>query len=725
MLRSQAASTALGCVLLQYQFALAARLVDKSLNVRQAVTGTFTGVIPGPSEPSSQPITPLPVRVFAEPPPSLDVFPNNSLFTYWRPTAHFIAPNSWQNDPMNMWVQKGADGALQWHVGYQYHHAHVQWGNISQAAAVSSDFLTWKDVGSHQLNPTNIGPTAQYDRLGVFDGTHIPAADGHLGFPSMIYTSVSELPTAWNVPYINGTESQSLVWTEDNGTTWKRFDGNPVIPHPPSDINVTGFRDPFVFRSARFDALFPNTTSSSSVRTPLYLTISSGDRPTVGPRLLLYRQSTIGDLSQWTYLGPIYAPAGNTSFAPWGGNVGFNFEVANVVTLNEQGDASVAPLRAKGARAVADTTTMDFVIAGAQGSRVDHGGNWPLWFGGNIATNGTGAAMNVTFSGVGDWGTAYACLSFLDDSSTFAPRRLMYCWIYEGDNGTNEGLKARGWNGALGTPRELFLKITRNVTSAAEKLTEKGSWTTRTESDGTTSVLTLGQVRAREVKAALRNRSAKKWVENAPTALGNATASNGTFVPFKTQPASCRYEIATSIKFANNATTGSAGIYVLATGNPASPANASLLEYTTITYSLDSETLTVSRGASSLVKNLTQVDDAGKLRLWDVKDEKEPLSLVVNVDGSFVEVYANSQIVISSRAYPWLNASVNAGFFVPPGSSSDGVSFGRTQVWEGLYNAWPQRSPDTSVPLVWDGPNVPWAGQYISYLRKVVGSPLA
>jgi beta-fructofuranosidase len=31
--------------------------------------------------------------------PDLATAANNSLFEKWRPTYHFIGPNSWQNDP--------------------------------------------------------------------------------------------------------------------------------------------------------------------------------------------------------------------------------------------------------------------------------------------------------------------------------------------------------------------------------------------------------------------------------------------------------------------------------------------------------------------------------------------------------------------------------------------------------------------------------------------------
>ena len=124
----------------------------------------------------------------------------------------------------------------------------------------------------------------------------------------------------------------------------------------------------------------------------------------------------------------------------------------------------------------------------------------------------------------------------------------------------------------------------------------------------------------------------------------------------------------------------------------------------------------MNRSHSSLVANLTQVNDEGKLRLWNVNGVREPLHLVINVDNSFVEVYANSQLAISSRIYPWLNASVNAGwcecfmttrtqvirshFFllsslVFADGLSDDITFGETQVWEGLYNAWPGRPENT------------------------------
>lgn len=145
----------------------------------------------------------------------------------------------------------------------------------------------------------------------------------------------------------------------------------------------------------------------------------------------------------------------------------------------------------------------------------------------------------------------------------------------------------------------------------------------------------------------------------------------------------------TSINFSADATEGAAGLYILASGDPSEATNTSLLEYTTITYDLASETVTVNRSASSLVKNLTQVNDAGKLRLWNIgasanttdstaPGPRESLHLVVSVDNSFVEVYANSELVISSRAYPWLNASVNAGFcklLSPPSATSLCIEF--------------------------------------------------
>jgi beta-fructofuranosidase len=76
-------------------------------------------------------------------------------------------------------------------------------------------------------------PSQIQDIRAVFDGTIIPK--GHLGFPTIIYTSVTFGALGAVAGEQEGTESQSLAWTEDGGESWKKLGwgpekgGNPVI----------------------------------------------------------------------------------------------------------------------------------------------------------------------------------------------------------------------------------------------------------------------------------------------------------------------------------------------------------------------------------------------------------------------------------------------------------------------------------------------------------------
>ncbi|KIO27525.1 glycoside hydrolase family 32 protein [Tulasnella calospora MUT 4182] len=108
---------------------------------------------------------------FSSAPPNLTTLANNTLFTYWRPKAHFIAPNSWMNDPMTLWYKADGQGGGKFKASYQAHPNHVQWGNISQASAASDDLIHWRDVPSWKDDRLTLYPSQPNDHLGVFDGT--------------------------------------------------------------------------------------------------------------------------------------------------------------------------------------------------------------------------------------------------------------------------------------------------------------------------------------------------------------------------------------------------------------------------------------------------------------------------------------------------------------------------------------------------------------------------
>ena len=195
------------------------------ITVNIALSWTFASPLNGRSSQSCTPLTAHEINSMG----------NNSLFTRWRPTSHFIAPAGWMNDPCGAMYDPTRDT---YNLFYQWHPQHINWGNISWGYATSKDLITWtdhvgwKDEEALALGPTGFGKFPEhYNGLGIFSGTAQPVnlkgeQDGTL---LLMYTSVSWLPTNWEIPYHPHTESQSLAMSTDGGKTWKEYEGNPVI----------------------------------------------------------------------------------------------------------------------------------------------------------------------------------------------------------------------------------------------------------------------------------------------------------------------------------------------------------------------------------------------------------------------------------------------------------------------------------------------------------------
>ena len=193
------------------------------------------------------------------------------------------------------------------------------------------------------------------------------------------------------------------------------------------------------------------------------MTLSSGERPRGGGRILLYRARN-QDLTEWGYLGVLFSATGNSTYSPFSGKYGFNFEVAGYHSIASENDI------------------LHFVIFGSEGGRnlpngsASHWNHWPLFTAGSVTPEAT---LDVTMSGVLDWGTTYAYLGVEDP---VGKRRLIWGWIYEDDN--EYGAAAKGWQGSLGLPRVLSVNLIREVTDSREKVMEKGYWDFSEEGDG-------------------------------------------------------------------------------------------------------------------------------------------------------------------------------------------------------------------------------------------------
>jgi beta-fructofuranosidase len=92
--------------------------------------------------------------------------------------------------------------------------------------------------------------------------------------------------------------------------------------------------------------------------------------------------------------------------------------------------------------------------------------------------------------------------------------------------------------------------------------------------------------------------------------------------------------------------------------------------------------------------------ELAKLKLWKLANTTTTqLKLDVYVDNSIIEVHANDEAFITTRVYPWLEASTGAGLLGANRTSA--VMASDIELWDGLVNAFPSRAENTSTGLVW------------------------
>ena len=139
-----------------------------------------------------------------------------------RCSFHLEPMCGWMNDPNGLCFYKG-----KYHIFYQYNPDSLQWkAPLSWGHAVSDDLISFTHMD------TAILPDMPYENDGgCFSGSAIEK-DGRL---YLFYTSVSK----------ELGQTQSVAYTDD-GTIFKKYEGNPIIPKSPLGDN-TDFRDPKVF----------------------------------------------------------------------------------------------------------------------------------------------------------------------------------------------------------------------------------------------------------------------------------------------------------------------------------------------------------------------------------------------------------------------------------------------------------------------------------------------
>jgi len=190
-----------------------------------------------------------------------------------RQKYHFMAPAYWINDPNGLIFYKG-----EYHLFYQHYPHGSRWGAMHWGHAKSKDLVHWEHL------PIALAPSEPYDlheRGGCFSGS---AVDDN-GVLTLLYTGT--------VLEENGQviQTQCLATSED-GITFEKFEGNPVIPGPPEDGSVD-FRDPKVWKHGE-----------------LWYMVVGSRKDDIG-KALLYKST---DLRVWEYVGVLAESDGTMGY---------------------------------------------------------------------------------------------------------------------------------------------------------------------------------------------------------------------------------------------------------------------------------------------------------------------------------------------------------------------------------------------------------------------------
>jgi len=296
-----------------------------------------------------------------------------------RPRYHYAPAANWLSDPNGLVHHAG-----EWHMAYQYNPHGEEWGHMAWGHAVSRDLVHWAE-----LPPA----LTEEDGTMIFSGSAVidHANTASFGADAMvaIYTGARSDPAH---------QFQCLAASTDNGRTWARYSGNPVL-----DRGMADFRDPNVFWHA------------ASSRWIMAVALSAENRA------VIYGSH---DLKAWEELSDI-----PTLAAP-----GHLWECPLLIELPVEGSAERRWL-----------FKVD-VLSGAPGSGA-------LYL--------TGSFDGRTFAPDGPWQVADMGSDFYAAIAWHEPRDAQGrpCWIgWMGNHAYQAKLPRQGWRGAMSLPRRVALR---------------------------------------------------------------------------------------------------------------------------------------------------------------------------------------------------------------------------------------------------------------------------
>ena len=192
----------------------------------------------------------------------------------YRPEFHFTPKANWMNDPNGMFYFEG-----KYHLYFQHYPDKNVWGPMHWGHAESRDMIHWEEKPI-ALYPDSLGYIFSGSAVVDHQNTSGFGTDGTIPIVAMFTHHDMEKEIAEQVD----VESQSIAYSLDQGLTWTKYSGNPVIANP----NIRDFRDPKVF--------WHETTQK------WVMVLAAHDQ------VMIYGSP---DLKEWTYLSSFGKHAGN------------------------------------------------------------------------------------------------------------------------------------------------------------------------------------------------------------------------------------------------------------------------------------------------------------------------------------------------------------------------------------------------------------------------------
>jgi fructan beta-fructosidase len=218
----------------------------------------------------------------------------------YRPQVHFSPREHWTNDPNGLVYFDG-----EYHLFFQFNPLGNQWGHMSWGHAVSSDLLHWNEL-----------PVAIPEKDGemVFTGSVVVDSKNTSGFCAPGKECLVAIYTGHRHSPQQTLQTQNLAYSVDDGRTWTRYVGNPVL-----DLHMADFRDP----SVRWDEKEAHWRMAVSLPTEHKI------RFYASPDLKRWTQLSdfgpAGDVDgDWECPDLLHIPDGNGSGDVWALKVGLN-----------------------------------------------------------------------------------------------------------------------------------------------------------------------------------------------------------------------------------------------------------------------------------------------------------------------------------------------------------------------------------------------------------------